>query len=130
MKRVLLILLVLPLVSIGQSESDLSWLNNDSISFTVRTYSPKPELIGKVMTRNLIAVDVDSIKLLRISKLNNDQIKEYFENNNTDWAINILLYAIYKKDAMFFIGLEISDWRSSFSNNDKRYWIKFVKKLD
>lgn len=60
-----------------------------------------------------------------IEKINNKTWLELLENPTKDFAANIILYYLYKKDAIiFFEYKDIYDWKRARKQNDVKCWKK------
>ena len=64
-----------------------------------------------------------------IKKINSKLWLELLDNPKKDFAANIILYYLYKKDAIiFFEYKDIYDWKHVRKQKDVRYWKKLFMK--
>ncbi|WP_196890272.1 hypothetical protein [Aureivirga sp. CE67] len=101
---------------------------NDSTKFEIRRTSLKfitPNKIEK--SKYLITVEEKSKDLKFLKTLNKQSIILLLEDENFDWRINLILYDVFKKDALLFYVFDIRnrlDWVKYDKDKDIIYWKK------
>ena len=97
-----------------------SLINNNMIDFdAIKTPLKRLDSNRIELPHIYIYIRISSIDKIKILKLGYDDWMKLLCNENTDWAANLYLYSIYRKDAEVF-----SLW------NTRKKWIEFTKKSD
>lgn len=111
---------------IGQQDSLITIFKNDSFNFRIiRTSS-------KILDSNRIELSAVLIESM-ISKMDKEKIANLkysdwlrlLNNEKTDWAANLYLYEIYRRDASIFENIKsIERWRVCCKKEDVDFWRK------
>ena len=114
----------------GQDQNHLSWLHNDSIQFVVHTTMPYETDKGSwIIQHMVIVINMDSSQRKDVIILTNEELKRLLYNQNTDWALNLILYDIHGFDGLQYQFMTETDWRTCrFYRSDKRFWTGFIRK--
>lgn len=129
MKYILIILFIATSVTLrarinNQGTNTLSFITNNKIKYEIvlvacDTCVPIRNIgyrINLVMTARQKAI---------IEKINDETWLKLLENPSKDFAANIILYSLYKKDAIiFFEYKDVYDWKRARKQKDARYWKK------
>jgi putative signal recognition particle protein len=129
MKYILIILFIATSVTLrarinNQGTNTLSFITNNKIKYEIvlvacDTCVPIRNIgyrINLVMTARQKAI---------IEKINDETWLKLLENPSKDFATNIILYSLYKKDAIiFFEYKDVYDWKRARKQKDARYWKK------
>lgn len=129
MKYILIILFIATSVTLrarinNQGTNTLSFITNNKIKYEIvlvacDTCVPIRNMgyrINLVMTARQKAI---------IEKINDETWLKLLENPSKDFAANIILYSLYKKDAIiFFEYKDVYDWKRARKQKDARYWKK------
>ena len=129
MKYILIILFIATNVTLrarinNQGTNTLSFITNNKIKYEIvlvacDTCVPIRNIgyrINLVMTARQKAI---------IEKINDETWLKLLENPSKDFAANIILYSLYKKDAIiFFEYKDVYDWKRARKQKDARYWKK------
>ena len=129
MKYILVILFIATSVILrarinNQGTNTLSFITNNKIKYEIvlvacDTCVPIRNIgyrINLVMTARQKAI---------IEKINDETWLKLLENPSKDFAANIILYSLYKKDAIiFFEYKDVYDWKRARKQKDARYWKK------
>lgn len=78
----------------------------------------------------IIRVELRKSQRDEVGKLKKNDWILILNNKNTDWAANLILYDICKRDATLIYSSawkSRSDWILLFKNDDITYWEKFLK---
>jgi hypothetical protein len=115
-------------VAIGQGGNMFAGVTDDSVKFEICRVGPNFIGSGKI-SRPQILIKVTSgkidSKLLRIKR--RDWLKALNEAH-TDWAVNLLLYELFEKDATSFVVIKTRDqWIGNNRASDIRYWRRRLK---
>ena len=64
-----------------------------------------------------------------IKSINKEEWIKLLLNNKTDWAANLILYDLYKKNAVVFNTVIKSrkDWINVSKDTDVSYWKEFIR---
>lgn len=127
MARYILILLIW--LSIRSNAQDSSVISNSTIKYGVGRAAVPIDSTGYIVISSnyIIQVEIaDSIKMA-LSKLSREQWLQYLQNPKTDWAANLLLYDLYKKDALLFVTRTREEWLIRLKNEDIGYWNRTLK---
>ena len=129
MKYILIILFIATSVTLrarinNQGTNTLFFITNNKIKYEIvlvacDTCVPIRNIgyrINLVMTARQKAI---------IEKINDETWLKLLENPSKDFAANIILYSLYKKDAIiFFEYKDVYDWKRARKQKDARYWKK------
>ncbi len=137
-KLLILMILVMFISSCGahktpQSEEkdsitrQLSFINNKNIDFSIRKVAcdscfPIIDIGYRVKVK--LSAKQESL----IAKLKKNEWMHMLNNETTDYAANILLYYIYKRDAIVLLyNRDIRKWRDGMKSDDILYWNHILK---
>lgn len=99
------------------------FINNDSVKYSIINTMPDFEN-GDYVSNSVIKVTtLDSLKLSTFRDLKKRELYELLLNEKTDWATNLILYQLYKKDALLFKVIDTREkWIISQRDKDIAYW--------
>ncbi len=130
-KIALLAITILYLINMAICQSDklFAHLSNDSVKFKILRVSLNFIGNGKVTSpQNLIKVAITSVDSKLLQKMKRSDWIKALSDPQTDWAANLLLYDMYKKDATTFIVTKNrEEWIVSNMESDIEYWKKKLK---
>lgn len=95
-------------------------------------------VLGSKKTENGFSLPYYQIRLLKINdsiKLKDLNIKktlELLEDKEYDWYVNLLLYEITRRDAVYYFGLNVISreiWINDFYDLDIKYWKQNLVKI-
>lgn len=95
-------------------------------------------VLGSKKTKNGFSLPYYQIRLLKINdsiKLKDLNIKktlELLEDKEYDWYVNLLLYEITRRDAVYYFGLNVMSreiWINDFYDSDIKYWKQNLAKI-
>lgn len=108
---------------------DLSWINNEKIKFSV--IKTQTEIISKDSISGgayLIKPEITYKQFEELKKISQDRWISLLNNSQTDWAANICLYYLHKKNAAIFIIIRNrKDWIIASKEEDLDYWQGVLK---
>lgn len=92
---------------------------NNKIKFNIG-WASKPEKPGGLIVGigDRLLLDLTEKQLQKIELLSCDELLVLLKDNKTDWAINLILYYAYDKDAWLF---------SECCDNTRQKWLRFSK---
>ena len=112
--------------AMAQQDSLLGTFKNDSFKFTIIRISPK--FIDSNRIEPSITIVESSISKRDKEKIENLKYSDWFKlltNEKTDWATNLYLYEIYRRDASIFENVkDIKSWRFCCKKEDLDFWRK------
>ena len=113
-------------MAICQSDKLFAHLSNDSVRLKILRVSPNFIDNGKVSTpKNLIKVTITSVDSKGLKKMKRSDWIKALNDPQTDWAANLLLYDMYRKDATtFIVTKKREEWVISNKESDIEYWKK------
>ncbi len=117
-------------LSVSAQIGKYKWVNNETIHYYILYYSAREiEIDSFSSSRYNIWVDVPRRFENGKDTLNAKEIIKYLYDDETDWAANLLLYQIYKKDAWLIYSLVKSRdiWVECCKNEDIKYWEDLLK---
>jgi len=105
-------------------------LNNDSIKFTILKTQTKLLDSNKVsLSQEFIKVKLSDSEKRKFRKMKPAQWLILLNDDKTDWAANLCLYDLYKKDAAVFkIVRTREQWRKCCKEQDIIFWSKELNK--
>jgi|GEM_PF-5715206 len=117
---------------IAQKDSNLKWINNDNIKYHVvfaADYNEK-DILPLSISRYLILAEISATCYDSLRKFQWSEWQTLLNSAKSDWAANLLLYYIYKKDAIVFncVIKSRNDWIGQNKTNDVKEWEEFFKK--
>lgn len=101
-------------------------LNNESLNYTIVRTMPQLLDSNKIeLSKTIIVIQLKKADKRKIAKLNADDWIKLLVNDSTDWAANLYLYWVYKKDASFFQIIKTKEeWKSCCKEEDLIFWRK------
>ena len=101
-------------------------IDNSSIKFNLVRQSPEFIDKNKVTTpKTLVRIKISALDSQIIRRMKPDDWIRELNNPKNDWAANLMLYAIYEKDAVQFKVIHIRDeWINTYKASDMEYWKK------
>lgn len=129
MKILLISALFVHLKSFSQTDSLISTLlNNDSIRYEVirKAEQINPSSIGKVSI-SYIKIELSKDFKKYLLKQKTDFWLWYLSNEKSDWAANLVLYSLYKRDAalLAYVYTDRNKWLK-IKDKDIGYWKDFL----
>jgi hypothetical protein len=116
-------------VAIGQGGNMFAGVTDDSVKFEICRVGPNFIGSGKI-SRPQILIKVTSGKIdsKLLKKLKRSDWLKGLSDPRTDWAVNLLLYHIYEKDATSFLVIKSrAQWIRNNRASDIRYWTGRLK---
>ncbi|MNU99834.1 hypothetical protein D3C71_899810 [compost metagenome] len=140
MKALIIIICLLPANnSIGQIlekiDSLVTIINNDSLNSVY--YAPnviERDSLGNVLYRKTYIGSYDPMcyNLFLLGTQSNEVLLEHFMDEDKDYAINLIFYMLYRKDAVDMFSYQdinsINDWKKYRKEKDYLYWREVVGK--
>lgn len=115
------------------AQSDIQWINNDSIRFGVGLVRSEMQPNGTYSDPKFVVnIKLDEKKRKQIKLISKENWLTLLLNNNTDWAANLLLYYLYSKNAIKFTNTIKSKekWKElGQQSQDIEYWTNFLLTL-
>ncbi len=110
----------------SQKSMPYNILNNKNFSFTWYRTSMQIEDSGMVLARYVVVPKIRKGLFKRLSKLKKMEWMGLIKDSTTDWAANLFLYALYKKDASQLMDIPdpVHHWRICCKEVDQIYWDK------
>jgi hypothetical protein len=104
------------------------YISNDSIKYSIIITMPDFEN-GDYISDNILRItSIDSSKLAWAQSLSKKEWLTMLSNEKTDWAANLLLYQLNKRDALVFKIIKSRDsWIIKRRKADIAYWEKNLK---
>lgn len=103
-------------------------LDNKQFIYTWYQTSMQINDSGLVLARYVVVPKIRKGLIKKISRLKKAEWMELIKDSTTDWAANLYLYALYKKDASQLIDIPdpVQYWRSCCKKADQIYWDKIL----
>ena len=105
-------------------------LYNSQVNFVVHSgmsYPINDSVLG--VHSDYVGMDIDSSLYSKVKHLSYSNSIKLLRNQTTDWATNLLLYAVYKRDAKSLDTEERRDeWLKCGKKTDIKYWRKFLSR--
>jgi len=131
MKTATIIIFIILISTQGYSQKINSFCYNDSIKYTFGYVGMKFLGNGKAIPfKYLLNVDLDSTQKSKLKKIHKLTWLNLLMNKKTDWASNLLLYYLYKKDAIEFVAVikNRKDWILTEKNKKNlKHWSRIMK---
>jgi hypothetical protein len=79
---------------------------------------------GVVLAKYIVVPKLRKGLLRKTSRMKKAEWMELIKDSTTDWAANLCLYALYKKDASQLVDIPdpVQYWRSCCKEADQTYW--------
>jgi hypothetical protein len=116
--------------TMGQANAQglMQHLSNATFQYEVARYSSKFLPGGKVKpTTYMITTSVSEEVKEEIRMLDTHLLLDLLNNEGTDWATNLVLYEIFKKDASLIWFINREDWLLAGKTEDLYYWWHFLE---
>src|SRR5947209_7344851 len=110
------------------AQNKTKFLNNSSIRFEIWRQSLQMIDSNKIIsTKYFIEINLNNKQRRILKSLSKKDWIRLLNDNNSDWATNLVLYDIYKKDAFLFNSVlkTRNEWILSNKSNDISYWKNF-----
>ena len=111
----------------GQTKFKLNDLSKDSIEYNLLLKSSKG---ANGLLKNdgvFISIRFDTIEKQYLKSLKYGEWIRLLQNNQSDWAANLILYCLFEREAAIFNnGFKREDWVKTMKNEDIVYWKKFL----
>jgi len=107
------------------------WINNKDVKYTiVRSGFKIIDSTTAIPGKNLVQVKLSKKQQRKLQLINNEDWIKLLEIPEKDWATNLLLYCMNKKDGSQFISLikNRDDWVKFAKAEDTKYWIDLLSK--
>ena len=130
MKKIFFIINLFLFYSTAYSQSTVSFINNDSMKFSYRFISPSILDKDYVPSQYIIRVKISGEQRNMVKDFKREYWIRLLNDKATDWAANLILYDLYRKDATILEGTNLksrSDWVLQFKKDDITYWEKCLK---
>ena len=113
----------------GQNADISRYVKNNAIHFDVINTAPDFENGIYYSGYVLVVNSLDSVGKLLVKAIKKDQWLSLLQNDQSDWAANIILYSLYKKRAaIFWSAIKTrQDWIEKSRKDDLAYWESFLK---
>lgn len=103
------------------SKNDIKFINNKSLDYSIvilscDTCAPIKNIGYRVIT------NLNSSQEKIIKGITQDCWLQLLSDEKTDWAANLILYEIYKKDALLLSRSNELDWRKYLKKEDLEDW--------
>lgn len=108
---------------------DTSVISNNTVKYGIGRAARDLDSAGYIVISSNYIIQVelpDSVKMA-LSRLSRNQWMQYLANPNTDWAANLILYDLYKKDALLFLSRTRQEWLINLKKQDMEYWSGILK---
>jgi len=112
-----------------QPHGVIDHIRNDSLRFTILTTGVKIIDSDRVsISTALVRVNLTEKKKRELFKISRQNWIKLLSDTTKDWAANLCLYEIYKKDATVFKSIKTKDqWDKCCRSNDVNYWNQKLK---
>lgn len=121
--------LLMSIIGHSQSNKIFLRLNNSSIKFQV--YRASLYVIGENKVTDpkfLITVTKKGSDAKTLKAISREDWLAALNNPKCDWAANLLLYEMYKKDATIFEVVKAREqWLNGYKQTDVEFWQKELK---
>jgi hypothetical protein len=128
--KALLTYLILTTACLLDVNSPLKSINNENINYDIEfvTMDDKGNLTADYYA--LLKDNTQNEALINLDKKELKCILKWFDNENKDWAANILLHIRFNKklEGLDFYPEEI--WRYSLKDKDLKYWTKIINGMN
>ena len=100
---------------------------NKNIEYNIGLTSTKLYNDSVVLSKYIVVVNSENAKKALIS-LSKNEILTLLKDRRSDWATNLLLYDLYKRDAtLLSIFRNEKSWRKFLSLKDLAYWESYLR---
>ena len=125
MKFFFILFMLFSLKSFSQIDTT-NLFNNDSIKYTIVKVSEKGNSSLVKVSFHYIKIDISKELKKYLFKLDDGFWLKHLSNETSDWATNLLLYYLYRRDAIVFLRIytDREKWLRR-KNEDIAYWEGF-----
>ena len=105
-------------------------IDNKNAKYIIKRKGLEIDSTGKVMpTTYLVCMDINKKLQKRVASKTYSNWVELLTDEKTDWATNLILYCVFKKDAFLFSSAETNreEWVRASKEEDVKYWKNFLK---
>lgn len=114
-------------ISLQDSNIDLSFINNDSISYTV-TKVACDTCFPIIDVGYRVVVDCSPIEKQKLKNISKQMWLNMLNDSEKDYAANIWLYYFYEREAkVLFYHQKKSKWRKVMKEDDILFWRNNLK---
>ena len=113
-----------------QDSLEAGLFNNDSIHYDITFLTPTASSYKKdPIIKRYVTLEITKETKAHLLKKDSVFWISHLSNDQTDWATNLVLYFLYKKDAtiLFYLFSDRKKW-VKYKNTDIDYWKKFLSK--
>ncbi|MDB5221574.1 MAG: signal recognition particle [Chitinophagaceae bacterium] len=114
----------------ANGQTDISFINNDSVKFSFHFISPSLLDKHRIPSQHIVRVELSKEKRIKAKELKRADWMRLLNDTTSDWAANLILYDLFRKDATLYWGTDnISRfyWLYLFRKDDLKYWKRFLK---
>jgi hypothetical protein len=130
LKTSLFALFYVTFVAQCNGQGNEQFIQNDSIQYTL-AYVGSQLLDNNqlIPSKWIIVVGIRSKQEKIVKAMKRDEWIRLLSDSNTDWAANLILYALYRKDAVLYNSVIKSrkDWVNLDRDKDVTYWKKILR---
>ena len=129
--KIILYLIFMMTISLrGFSQNKLSFCYNDSIKYSFGLVGMKLINMNEVIpSKYIVVIDLNEEQAMILKNITKNTWLELLKDTTTDWASNLLLYHLKKRDAIEFYAVikNRKDWILLKKNKeDLKYWKKYL----
>ncbi|MEL6848372.1 MAG: hypothetical protein AAFP92_07630 [Bacteroidota bacterium] len=122
-----MLFLFCPTVYYAQQPRDIrDWMNNEDIEFEIIRISANLFTRPPSPSKYIVEVSLSDKKLNEASVFTTTEWLTLLDDPTTDWAANLVLYAMSEKDAFLYVNLTEKDWRLVRREEDIKYWYWYL----
>lgn len=130
LKIILNLIFIMTISLRGFSQNKLSFCYNDSIKYSFGLVSMKMINMKEVIPSTyIVVIDLDDKQKMELKNITRNTWLKLLKDTTTDWASNLLLYHLKKRNAIEFYAVikNRRDWILLKKNKeDLRYWKKYL----
>jgi len=105
---------------------DVTFIKNNKIEYSIGMASCDTCVpIRNKGYRAIVMLSIENFK--KAEGLSKECWMSLLENENTNWAANLILYSIYDRDALLLSRSNEKDWKKFLKKDDIDYWRKNLK---
>jgi hypothetical protein len=108
-----------------------SFIKNDSIKYSFAYVSMKMNFTKKtfIPSKHIIEIKLDTLEEDIVQKIKKDEWLTLLSDTTTDWAANLLLYYLHRRDAVqYYVNIKNREYWVLLNQKRKeiRYWQKYL----
>lgn len=119
--------------SLAQGDTTINrYFDNDSISYSLRLYSPSVSTVKKdPIMKFYVSLPMTRLQKMELIKFDTTFWLRHLSAEKSDWATNLVLYYLFKKDAAVFVSIhkKRQQWLK-LKQDDIDYWQNLFRKMD